>query len=162
MRRERVSWILRKFRSQSRSQKLFLAHDSRYCHPSKYRTCSWEHSVHNQSSNNKRRRPKVTFSRVSAESKMRFDRDEGEETHSNVCNVRVMSVSVDTWQCARWGKSWRPEKKRLTATQTPHKWDWVSAAILGNPLSFSLLHHHPPPRSPPPRNPPLGNPWPPH
>jgi len=35
----------------------------------------------------------------------------------------------------------RPKKMRLTATQTPHKWDWVSAAILGNPLSFSL---HPP------------------
>lgn len=34
------------------------------------------------------------------------------------------------------------KKRRLTATQTPHKWDWVSAAILvALSLSFSL---HPP------------------
>jgi len=57
-------------------------------------------------------------------------------------NARIMSMSIVPDDVRDKGShDDRPKKMRLTTTQTPHKWDWVSAAILGNPLSFSL---HPP------------------
>jgi len=85
----------------------------------------------------------VTFSRVSSESKVRFDRDviSRWDARDGMRNARVLSVSIVPDDVRERSHDDRPEEKRLIATQTPHKWDWVSAAFLGNPLSFSL---HPP------------------
>lgn len=62
------------------------------------------------------------------------------ERRTWIRNARVTSIVPDD-VLDEESHDDRPKKMRLTATQTPHKWDWVSVAILGNPLSFSL---HPP------------------
>jgi len=65
----------------------------------------------------------VTFSRVSSESKVRFDRDviSRWDARDGMRNARVLSVSIVPDDVRERSHDDRPEEKRLIATQTPHK-----------------------------------------